>query len=260
MLLFSYHAASAVGKEIKMSDPQLNRTPGAPPLYHQLAVILKEKIESGEYTAGDTFPTEVQLQQGFQVSRITVRNAVAQLTNEGYLECARGIGTKVIFRKIDEQLKQVVSFSEEMKQHNIIMSTKLCWISTILATEQVASQLDIPKGGPVFKLIRVRCADQTPIVYSITYISGDRGLSPDPDQYRDSLYEYLNREHGILIVKGRDTFEAVLSDHTSAAMLEIAKGMPLIKRTRKTFDQYNKAIEFTVCYYAGDKYKYSIEL
>ena len=243
-----------------MCNFQLNREPGAAPLYHQLATILKEKIESGEYTVGDTFPTELQLQQAYQVSRITVRNAIALLTNEGYLECARGIGTKVIFPKIDEQLKQVVSFSEEMAQHQIVMSTKFCEISTIPAPEQIAAQLNIQKDAPVFKLVRMRCADGTPLVYSVTYISGERNLSLDPEQYKDSLYEYLNRELGILIARGRDTFEAVLADKTSVEMLGIQKGMPLIKRTRRTFDQNNRVIEFTVCYYAGDKYKYSIDL
>lgn len=243
-----------------MDSFNLNRSAGSPPLYYQLAVILKEKIESGEYSVGDTFPTELQLQEKYQVSRITVRNAVAKLTNEGYLECARGIGTKVVFSKIDEQLKQVMSFSEEMAQHDIIMATKYCEISIVFATEHIASQLNIEKGASVFKLIRVRCADKTPIVYSITYISADRKLSTDKEKYTHSLYEYLNNELGILIANGRDTFEAVLSDSTNSKMLQIQKGMPLIKRTRRTFDQYGKPIEFTICYYAGDKYKYSIEL
>lgn len=243
-----------------MSNLQLDRSPGAAPLYHQLASILKEEIENGEYSAGDTFPTELQLQEKYQVSRITVRNAVAKLTNEGYLECARGIGTKVVFPKIDEQLKQVVSFSAEMAQHNIMMKTKLCEITRVTATEQVAAQLEIPRESAVFKLVRVRCADETPVVYSITYIGGDRNLPLDPGKYMDSLYEYLNSEHGLLIARGRETFEAVLSDGVNAQMLEIRAGMPLIKRTRKTYDQFGKPIEFTVCYYAGDKYKYSIEL
>ena len=243
-----------------MADFKLDRKPGAIPLYHQLAAILKEKIESGEYSVGDTFPTELQLQEKYQVSRITVRNAVAKLTNEGYLECARGIGTKVIFPKIDEQLKQVMSFSEEMAQHNIVMTTKFCEITVVPATEQVASQLNIEKAASVYKLVRVRCADETPIVYSVTYISGDRKLSTDSEKYTKSLYEYLNKEHGILIAKGKETFEAVLADGINAKMLEIQKGMPLIKRTRRTFDQHGEPVEYTVCYYAGDKYKYSIEL
>ncbi len=243
-----------------MCDHPLDRSPGAAPLYHQLAAVLKEKIESGEYTVGDAFPTELQLQNMYRVSRITVRNAVALLTNEGYLECARGVGTKVIFPKINEQLKQVVSFSEEMAQHGIVMSTKFCEISTVPASEQVAAQLHVQKGAPVFKLIRVRCADGTPIVYSITYISGERKLSSDPEKYKDSLYAYLNRELGIVIARGRETFEAVLADKTGAERLGTQKGMPLIKRTRRTFDRNNRVIEFTVCYYAGDKYKYSIDL
>ena len=156
-----------------MCDHPLDRSPGAAPLYHQLAAVLKEKIESGEYTVGDAFPTELQLQNMYRVSRITVRNAVALLTNEGYLECARGVGTKVIFPKINEQLKQVVSFSEEMAQHGIVMSTKFCEISTVPASEQVAAQLHVQKGAPVFKLIRVRCADGTGFLRNRIHVEHD---------------------------------------------------------------------------------------
>ncbi|MEG0368980.1 MAG: GntR family transcriptional regulator, partial [Hungatella sp.] len=98
----------------------LSREKGAPPLYFQLREELKEEIEEEKYKKGDIFLTERQLQEKYKVSRVTVRQAVGDLVNEGYLQCARGVGTIVVFNKIDENLKQVISFSEEMKHHGII--------------------------------------------------------------------------------------------------------------------------------------------
>ena len=101
----------------------LKREKGAPPLYFQLMEELKEQIENEKYKRGDAFLTEKQLQERYQVSRVTVRQAVNELVNAGYLQCARGVGTTVVFNKIDETLKQLKSFSEEMESHGIIIKT-----------------------------------------------------------------------------------------------------------------------------------------
>ena len=79
----------------------LNHAKGAAPLYSQLETILREQIESGEYTKGDVFPTEKMLMEQYQVSRVTVRQACAALINDGYIKSSRGIGTVVIYEKID---------------------------------------------------------------------------------------------------------------------------------------------------------------
>ena len=81
---------------------ELNRGKGTVPLYFQIASILREQIENGEFAHGDLLYSEKQLQKIFNVSRITVRQAIGALTNEGYLQCSRGIGTTVIFKKIDD--------------------------------------------------------------------------------------------------------------------------------------------------------------
>ena len=78
----------------------LNHEKGAPPLYSQLETILKGQIEHGEYTKGDIFPTEKMVMEQYQVSRVTVRQAFAALTNAGYIKSTRGIGTIVIYEKL----------------------------------------------------------------------------------------------------------------------------------------------------------------
>ena len=93
----------------------LNREKGAAPLYSQIVEIIKGQIENGDFVKGDQFPTEKQMQETYQVSRITVRQAINELVNEGYLQCARGVGTTVIYGKIDENLKNLVSFRNFLK-------------------------------------------------------------------------------------------------------------------------------------------------
>ncbi|QHQ59929.1 UTRA domain-containing protein [Anaerocolumna sedimenticola] len=239
---------------------ELNREKGAPPLYFQVENIIKEQIENGEFLSGEILPSEKQLQERYGVSRVTVRQAVSSLVNAGYLQCSRGIGTTVIFEKIDENLQRVISFSEEMEQHGIKMETTYCVISLQKATKAVASNLNIKEGEECYKLVRVRCAKGTPMVYSMTYLTRKYELPLEPDAYMESLYKLMDNGYGVKIVNGQDTFEAALASQTVGSFLSISSGSPIFKRTRKTFDQHNELVEYTVCYYPGDKYKYTIEL
>ena len=96
----------------------LNHEKGAPPLYSQLESIIKMQIERGEYNRGDFLPTEKMLMDQYEVSRVTVRQAMAALSQAGYIKCSRGIGTEVIYEKIDEHMKSVISFTDEENGKN----------------------------------------------------------------------------------------------------------------------------------------------
>ena len=238
----------------------LNREKGAPPLYHQLKEILKQEIEEEKYKKGDSFLTERQLQEKYDVSRVTVRQAVSELVNEGYLQSSRGVGTTVVFSKIDENLKQVISFSEEMGRHGITMMTSHCVMSRERAGKIVAKNLRMKKDCYCYRLERVRCAQNIPVVYSITWLTNKYHLPIDNYLYKDSLYKLLQEEYSIVIAGGRDTFEAVLATEVIGKFLNITPGQPVFKRIRSTYDQDNDVLEYTICYYPGERYKYSVEL
>ena len=152
----------------------LNREKGAAPLYSQIADILKKQIRNGEFVSGDSFYTEKKLQEMFQVSRITVRQAVSELEAEGYVQSFRGVGTTVTYGKINENLKSLVSFTEEMRFHGKEMTTTYCDMSLTKADKTIAAQLEIPVGEECYRLVRVRNVDKEPIVYSITYLKNTR--------------------------------------------------------------------------------------
>ena len=229
------------------------------PLYAQISQEIEDRILSGEYATGTIIPSEKQLQESYRVSRMTVRMAVGDLVNKGYLECMRGVGTTVVYGKIEEKLHHVTSFTEEMQQHGITMRTRYCVIEEAEATELVAKALDLPLGTRIYKLVRVRCAEDVPLAYSVTYINIP-DLPLDPSCYADSLYAFLANEMGIRISRGEDTLEAVLTDSAVERMLDVAHHSPAFKRTRVSYDQYGRKTEFSVSYYPGDKYKYSVRL
>ncbi|MGN1142384.1 MAG: GntR family transcriptional regulator [Oliverpabstia sp.] len=238
----------------------LNREKGAAPLYSQIVDILKEKIENGEFVSGDQFYTEKNLQEMFQVSRITVRQAINELENEGYLQCFRGVGTTVTYGKIDENLKNLVSFTEEMKLHGKEMTTSYCDMSLVKADRLVAAQLEIKPGEECYRLDRVRNVDNEPIVYTNTFLKKTREYPLEPQWYMKSLYQFLQKECNTKVVKGRDTLEAILANAEISEYLSVPEGSPIFKRARKTYEENGEILEYSLCYYPGARYKYSVEL
>lgn len=238
----------------------LNHEKGASPLYAQLEAILKGKIEHGEYNKGDQFPTEKMIMEEYQVSRVTVRQAFAALTQSGYIKSSRGIGTTVIFEKIEEHLEQVISFTEEMRRHNITMNTSFCEMKLVKPDTQVAMALKIPKTESCYCLKRVRCVEGSPLVYTVTWLKEKVKLPLEPESYLESLYAFLREQFDLRIEKGIDTLEAALPSEEVRNHLQIDERMPVFKRTRQTFLPGDEIFEYSVCYYPGNRYKYTVEL
>ena len=239
---------------------ELNRSKGGSPLYFQIKNIIQEQIENEEYSIGDILPSEKQLQEKYNVSRATIRQAVSELVNMGYLQTLRGIGTTVVYKKIDENTKQVISFSEEMAQHGIIMKTTYCVLSKIPADKRIANRLAVNEGDDVYELIRVRSIKDSPLVYSSTYLRAELDLPMDSNTYVDSLYSFLKEERNVQITKGQDSFEATLANDETSGFLKIPMASSVLKRTRKTFNQDNSILEYSICFYPGDRYKYTVDV
>lgn len=237
----------------------LDRGKAAVALYLQMSKQIAEAIEKGDYAPGQIIPSEKQFQEQFGVSRMTVRLAIGELVNKGYVERMRGIGTVVTYGKIEENLKRVISFSEEMQLHGITMQTSYCAIKTVAASEKAAGSLKVKTGSVVYELTRVRCANNRPLVYSVTYLKMP-DLPLDAGLYSDSLYKFLGDKYNINIARAEDQLEATLAEGAIAKYLEVAPGFPAFKRTRIAYDQYDNEVEYSICYYPGDKYRYSVNL
>ena len=238
----------------------LNRERGALPLYRQLEIIIKDSIDNGEYSAGDILPAESDSMKLDEISRITVRQALQNLASIGYVQGMPGKGTVVTKKKIEENLRGIKSFSDEMREHGIEMETTECEVSRILPPPQIAMQLGISEKEECLRIVRTRAAEGSPIVYSTTYIPSSRNLPDDPSCYKDSLYEFLSRTYGIVIKEATDILEAALADSATAKALGINEGEAVFKRTRKSLDQNSKLMGISISFYPGTRYSYSIDL
>ena len=241
-----------------MKKYKLESGKGASPLYAQIKDILLSNIEEGIYK--DKIPTEKQLQELFQVSRITVRQAIDELVSDGYLVRERAKGTRIVKKKIAENLNSLCNFTNEMKKKNIPYVLHSVNMSIVKADKEIADALEIEKGKNVYELHRVYYIEDEPFCSIFTYMPAALDLTVDEEVYKGSLYDYLEKEKKIIVSKSFVDIEVGFADQQVSKELQIKLGDAVLFRTRRSFDQYENHVEYTLTYYKAGKYKYSLVL
>ena len=230
------------------------------PIYYQLKKLIQERISSGEYPVGMCLPSEREYCEEYGISRMTVRQAISDLVNEGLLWRERGKGTYVAQQKLEQGLQALTSFTEDMKQRNMRPGTRLIHMNTCPATGHVARQLGIEDGEIVYEIARLRLADDEPMAIETAYVP--IGILPNLTEERvatGSLYEIM-REIGIEIAHATQTLEAVQAKVAEAIKLNIKNKASVLLIERTTYASGGQAIEFVKSVYRGDRYKFTIDL
>jgi len=252
--------------EISPSDFQAQCKPidrNSPiPYYIQIIHILRQQIEEGNWGPGFHLPGELDLSQIFGVSRTVIRQALAELVNQGLIVRERGRGTFVTKPKIRESLVQrLTGFHHDMVDRGYEPETQVLELEITPASSRVASKLQIPEGEPVLKLTRKRSIEGVPIVLVTTYLPYKLcpGLEKE-DFEKQSLYEILERKYGLSIASGRRTVEAVAANEHEAQMLKIGKGAPLILLESISYLEDGIPLEYYHAVHRGDRARFEVEL
>lgn len=231
------------------------------PLYYQLKQLLLEEIQSGNFSENDCLPTEIELSTMFGISRPTVRQAINELVNEGYLSRLKGKGTFVTKPKINQEFVHIIeNFNEGMLRKGIKPKTKVLDLKIIEADEELVQALEVEPGDKVIELLRLRYANDEPIVLVNTFIPYD--LCPElleVNLKEVSIYATFEKNN-LFIKKVRRIFEAQRSSETDAQLLEIPEGDPLLYFETKARLSNGTVIEFSKLKYRGDRNKFVVEL
>jgi GntR family transcriptional regulator len=231
------------------------------PLYHQIKRVILSEIESGRWKFDQQLPTEDELSARFEVSKITVRQALRELSNLGYVRREQGRGTFVQRPKLEEGPRELTSFTEEMGRHGLVATSRVLDQGSVLAREEVASALGIRTGDPVFRLRRLRLADKEPMGIQTAYVA--MAAVPGIDQVRfddGSLYELLRSRYSLYPVRARETHVAVLVGGEEASLLGLAPGSPALAAERVTYGSDGRPLEYVSSIMRGDRYKIVLEL
>ncbi len=235
---------------------ELNNTVSTP-LYQQLEQTIRQDIDSGKLPAGSQLPTENELCEQFHVSRVTVRKALALLTDAGYLERHSGKGTFVSEKKIQRSINTVIGFTEMCKMLNVVAGAKTLKIALEEPKEQEIEQLSLQPDEHILLLERLRYADDKPIVLETNKFPESFSFLFGENLTNASLYNVL-KEHGIVFEQSRKTIDIVLSTSSEAKLLGIPKNHPLlrIQSIVRTLDGSVTSISQQLC--IGDKFKFIV--
>jgi len=226
------------------------------PLYAQIQAQLREHIRSGRLGVNELLPGESELSRIFGVSRMTSRQALQELTNDGLTYRERGRGTFVSPQKVEKHIAHLQGFSAEMRLLGLRASTQVLAVGLVPASEAIARELAVPPGSNVLHLQRVRSANDEPIVIEDVWVPHLRFPGIEKiDFSKKSLYESFRERYGIKIGSAREVIEARGATRQEAQLLSVAVKSSLLVVSRTLLDADARPIETAHSLYRGDRYR-----
>jgi GntR family transcriptional regulator len=227
------------------------------PLYAQLSETLRADIRTQRLEPHQQLPSERELCERFRVSRMTVRQALVELSRDGLIYSRVGKGTFVSIPKIDQQLRALTGFTQEMVSRGSKSSSRVLEAKLQTASSSLTNILRMPPGAQVVFLSRVRFADQVPL--AIETVQLPHSLCPNLLQHDfsvESLYHILEHEYGYRLTRAEQTIEAALANPRDLSLLQLVPPAPVLVMERLTFTDQNILIEYVQSTYRGDRYKF----
>lgn len=209
---------------------------------------------------GDPISSEREFSEKYDISRMTVRQAINNLVNEGILVRKRGKGTFVAEQKVEQPLSGLTSFSEDMRSRGLKPLTKILSFQQISSDKNIAAKLKIAEGVPVYEVSRLRLADESPMALEISYLPANIITDLTEDTVYASLYEYIENELNLQISHATQTLESSLAQKSECSILQIEEGDPVLLIERFSYLQNGEAFEYVKSIYRGDRYKFVIDM
>lgn len=232
------------------------------PLYHQIHIILRERIATGHYGEGEIIPSEAELAKEFGVSRITVKRAVNRLAEDGLVDRARGRGTTVAAPGLATPpvTGSIEGLLENLLAMGVETEVRLLDFGYEPAPESAARAMGIDAGTPVQKAVRVRRLDGAPLSHLVTYVPEDVGRSYERADLENVPLLALLERFGVVVTEAEQTITATLADPAMAEALSVEIGSPLLQVARVVYDQNGRAVEYIRATYRPDRYRYTMRL
>lgn len=228
------------------------------PIYIQIHNQIRQAIEQGKWQVGDRIPAERILAEQFGVSRMTLRQAIQTLVDEGILDRRVGAGTFVASQKVQDRMAGVTSFTELTRSQGKVPSSKT--ISYVITTPTLSERerLRLNDKVQVLRMERIRYADQVPICFEVTTVPADLVASFAREEVTTSLYEAL-QDRGYAIGRAQQTVSVTLASERIAEYLDTKRGAALLRLRQVTELRDGRPFEYTRTQYVGDRFEFYLE-
>jgi GntR family transcriptional regulator len=234
------------------------------PIYYQIKQSIKAWIVNKEFNPGQKIPSENQLADRFHVNRMTVRRAIFQLIQEGFLVSRRGEGT---FVTNDENMinkfgLEFTGFMDDLFYQVSRSKTKSVEFNIIKSSKLIANKLQLTEiGQELLQIKRLRVLKNRPFGFTINYLPMDIGNKiRKEDLYQKPLLQILERDLGFQLTEALQTVESTFANQDVAKLLGIMEGSPILFVERIMYSNNMRPIELAQSSHPGDLYKYIIRL
>lgn len=229
------------------------------PLYHKVYLLLRQRLESGQFEADKPMPNENTLAAEYGVSRLTVRRSLATLEAEGLVLRKQGRGTYPICAlawnppQRGADIEGLLSHLSDMGMQTDVELIELRYESPSPA---IAHQLELPAGMQVQRSVRVRRYNGQPFSYLTAYVPSDIGERFGREELESTPLLDIFRRLGIRIAGAEQTVTAVLADLDTAKPLGLPPGSALLSIRRLVRDDQGRPVEYLIAAYRPDRYEY----
>lgn len=229
------------------------------PIFSQIVDTIRQQIKLGELMPGDPIPSERELAEQLQVSRMTVRAAMDQLVQEGFLLRERGRKTIVADTRVNRD-SSFTSFSEDMRARGLNPHSEVRQLGSEVAEASIAAQLGLTAGERVIYLERLRFANQEPVAIERVYLPYQRFaglLNKQEELAHGSLYKIIEDNFDTRPTFANETVEAVLLTSADARLFGLDGCAAALLAQRVTRDERGEPIETVHTLYRADRYRMS---
>ncbi len=230
---------------------------GPVPKHVQLREALLAAMDD-DLSPGAMIPSERELMVRHGVSRATVRAAIAGLVSDGRLAKVPGKGTVVTRPRVESQL-HLASFTQDMRRRGHRPTTRLLSTDAEPADPTLAAVLDVETGASLWRIERLRLADDEPMAVETSWYSATAFPGLDAEDLESSLYAVLESRYGVVISGAEQTVWTEPADRTHARLLDAPTGAPLFVFDRVASSS-ERPVERTVSRYRGDRYQLTMSL
>ncbi|MEW4467776.1 GntR family transcriptional regulator [Parasphingorhabdus sp. JC815] len=233
----------------------------AVPLYHQIYLQLREEITSGERPLGSRLPTEHELSEEYDVSRITARRALDELADNSFVERKRRVGTHVIYRSpaspIQGNIHQLLQ-----SQLDFGHTTEVKFLETEMVSAQppINEVLKLPIETPVFRVALDRWLDGLPLGHFVSYLPSRFAKSMTRKKLKTMSMLALLEDAGAEIGAAHQTISATCADPPLSSSLQVGIGSPILRVTRTVFDIHGQPVQHIFAQFRPDRYQIRLDL
>jgi GntR family transcriptional regulator len=231
------------------------------PLYVQIKETLRSRILDGSYAPHSQMPSEHELCAMFDVSRITVRQALGDLQKEGLLFKLHGKGTFVSKPKAFQNVTSLQGFAEAMSSMGYEIANQLRQFRMVKANRHIANKLNVPEGASVAEIHRVRLLNREPVSLEITWVPEALGKRlANADLATRDIFLILENDCGVPLGHADVSIDAILADDDIVDALRVEEGSPVLRIERTTHDARGTPVDYEYLYFRGDAFQYRLRV